>query len=77
MKSVELGIETIIKLKPTYENYSKQYDDIFYRFENVPDQNIKIVINGGLVNLKPAKTNKKNKAFWAKIKKCDVGNDGE
>jgi len=77
LDSVKLGILSLIKVNPTYENYSKQYDDIFARFETEPDQNIKIVINGGLVNLKPAKTNKNNKAFWAKIKKWDVGNDGE
>ncbi len=77
LNSVKLGIQTLIKVKPTYENYSKQYDDIFARFETEPDQNIKIVINGGLVNLKPEKTNRENKAFWTKIKKWDVDNDGE
>jgi len=77
LNSVILGIETLIKVKPTYENYSNQYDDIFYRFEREPDEDIKKVINGGLVNLKPEKTTKNNKAFWDKIKKWDVDNDVE
>lgn len=67
LDSIKLGIQTLIEVKPTYENYSKQYDDIFARFETESDKNIKIVINGGLVNLKPEKTNKENKAFWDKI----------
>lgn len=69
LDNIKLGIQTLIKVKPTYENYSKQYDDIFARFETELDENIKIVINGGLVNLKPEKTNKENKAFWDKIHK--------
>lgn len=77
LDSIKLGILILIKIKPTYENYSKQYDDIFARFETELDEDIKIVINGGLVNLKPEKTNKENKAFWDKIKKWDVDNDEE
>ena len=77
LDNINLGFEILIELKPTYESYNKQYDDILARFESETSNDIKTAINKGLLNLKPEKPAKENKPFWSKIQKWAADSDEE
>ncbi len=75
LDNIKLGFEVLIKLKPTYENYNKQYDDIFARFESETSEDIKQAINEGLMHLKPEKPTKESNPFWSKLERPAPSSD--
>ena len=65
--NIQLGFEMFYKIKPEYEEYYTYFDDVFARLESEGNDQIKTEIKSGLLKLKPSKTNKKNRNFWAKL----------
>lgn len=66
-ENIKLGFEALFQVKPDYENYSKNFDDVFARIESESNLQIKSEILVGLAKLRPEKTDKRNKNFWEKV----------
>ena len=72
ISNITLGFEMLSEIKPKYEDYSANFDDIFAKAENESDNKVKIELKSGLLKIKPPKTNGKNKVFWEKVEKLQT-----
>jgi len=72
VSNIRLGFEVLSEIKPKYEDYSAQFDDIFAKAESESNNEVKIELKSGLLKIKPPKTNSKNKVFWEKVEKVQT-----
>ncbi|MCK4445512.1 MAG: hypothetical protein KAW56_00360, partial [Candidatus Marinimicrobia bacterium] len=69
---IQFGFEVLNQLNPRYEDYSTYFDDVLSKIEIESDPNIKSELLSGLLDLKPTRTNKRNKDFWGKIENLSL-----
>lgn len=69
INDISFGFEILSQIKPTYEDCSQYFDDVFARTETESDTQIKSKLVEGLNSLKPEKTTIRNKMFWVKMEK--------
>lgn len=69
INNIQLGFEILFEIKPTYEDYSTYFEDVFSRIESEDNDEIKIELKNGLLKIRPKRIKKKERGFWEKLEK--------
>jgi GTPase SAR1 family protein len=72
INNIELGMEILQQIKPTYTTYSEYFDDMLERLRNEPNIEIKREIKEGLLELKPIAPDESEESFWNHIMEVEI-----
>jgi len=69
INNIQLGFEILFEIKPTYEEYTTYFEDVFSRIESEDNDVIKIELMNGLLKIRPKSVKRREKTFWEKLEK--------
>jgi hypothetical protein len=65
--TVEVALNELLSISPTYKAYEKDFEDLLYRLESWPRSSTFNTVTTSFKNLKPSKLSLAQKKYWSKF----------